>query len=138
MLVEEFRKAMIAFDEEYITTKSDIIYADYQTTVMMKRQVMTVLSNAGSQSEQYSIAIPMKGTLVNATGMQVTDIIACRTVTILSTGDILTSIANGMLQVPSSHPFLYQFWDMEVVLTSGMDTGHFIDGNELYMWSPSR
>ena len=105
--MEEFRKAMIAFDEEYVTTKSDILYADYQTTVMMKRQVMTILSNAGSQSEQYSITIPMKGSLVNATGTQVTDIIACGTVTIASTGDLLTSIVNGMPQVPSSHLLFY-------------------------------
>jgi len=104
MLEEEFRKAMIVFDQEYITTKSDVIYADYQTTVLMKRQVMTVLSNAGSQSEQYSITVPMKGSLVKATGMQVTDIIACRTVTIPSTGDILTSIVKGMPQVPPPLP----------------------------------
>jgi hypothetical protein len=103
--MEEFRKAMIGFDEEYVTTTSDMIYMDYQTTVMMKRQVMTVLSNAGSQSEQYSITIPMKDTVVNSTGTQLTDIIACGTTKVGSTGYIVTTIVNGMPQVSSPPAF---------------------------------
>jgi Domain of unknown function (DUF1966) len=101
---EEFRKAMIAYDGEYVTTTSDVIYSDYQTTVMMKRQVMTVLSNAGSQSESYSITVPVRSTLVNATGTKLTDIIACRTLAVGSTGDIVTSMVSGMPQVSTPSP----------------------------------
>jgi Domain of unknown function (DUF1966) len=94
---------MIAFDGEYVTTTSDVIYSDYQTTVLMKRKVMTVLSNAGSQSESYSIVVPVMNTLVNATGTKLTDIIACKTLVVGSTGEIVTSIVSGMPQVRPPH-----------------------------------
>jgi hypothetical protein len=68
---------MIAFDGEYVTTTSDAIYSDYQTTAMMKR-----------------ITVPVRNTLVNATGTKLTDIIACGTLVVGSTGDIITSIVN--------------------------------------------
>jgi alpha-amylase len=98
---------MIGFDGEYVTTTSDVIYSDYQTTVMMKRQVMTVLSNAGSQSESYSITVPMRNTLVNTTGTNLIDIISCRTLVVGSTGDIVTSLVSGMPHVTPAIPWLF-------------------------------
>lgn len=118
---------MIAFDGEYVTTTSDVIYSDYQTTVMMKRQVMTILSNAGSKSESYSITVPVRATLVNATGTKLTDIISCRTLTVGSTGDIVTSLVSGMPQVRTP-----RLWGL---LTEGMGPELVLVGDELYVRS---
>ena len=101
----EFRQGVIGYDDEYVTTQSAILYSDYQTVVFMKRQVIMVLSNAGSTSDPYTITIPMnKPTIPPQTGNPYTDIIACATSQIASTNDLVITILTGMPQVPS-HPY---------------------------------
>ena len=103
--VVEFRQGVIGYDDEYVTTQSDILYSDYQTVVFMKRQVIMVLSNAGSTSDPYTITIPMtKATMPPQTGTPYTDIIACATSKIASTNHLVVTILTGMPQVPPSPP----------------------------------
>jgi hypothetical protein len=58
---------------------------------------MMVLSNAGSQGQNYTVTIPMPSTF--ASGTEFTDIIACGQIKVASTGDFVTNIVNGMPQV---------------------------------------
>jgi hypothetical protein len=92
---------VIGYDDKYVTTQSDILYFDYQTVVFMKRQVIMVLSNAGSTSDPYTITIPMnKATISPSPGTSYTDIIACGTTKLSSTNHLITTILTGMSQVP--------------------------------------
>lgn len=104
MCVVEFRQSVIQRDGEYVTTLSDTLYSDYETVVFMKKEVMMVLSNTGSEGEKYTITIPMQTSSVNSTGTQFTDIISCNKVKIASTGDFVTTIINGMPQVEKKIP----------------------------------
>ena len=95
----EFRQSVIRKDGEYVMTLSETLYTDYETVVFMKKQVMMILSNTGSEGEQYTITIPMRESPVNTTGTEFTDIITCNKAKIASTGDFITTIVNGMPQV---------------------------------------
>ena len=48
-LILDFRKSVIQRDGDYVTTLSEILYTDYETVVFLKKEVMMVLSNAGSK-----------------------------------------------------------------------------------------
>ena len=95
----EFRKSVIQKDGEYVTTLSETLYTDYETVVFMKKEVMMILSNTGSEGEQYTITIPMRKSPVNTTGTEFIDIITCNKAKIASTGDFISTIVNGMPQV---------------------------------------
>jgi alpha-amylase len=95
----EFRQSVIKKDGEYVTTLSETLYTDYETVAFMKKEVMMVLSNAGLEGEQYTITIPMSKSSVNTTGTEFTDIITCNKLKIASTGDLISTIVNGMPQV---------------------------------------
>src|SRR5271169_63778 len=45
----EFRKSVIQKDGEYVTTLSETLYTDYETVVFMKKEVLMILSNTGSE-----------------------------------------------------------------------------------------
>jgi Domain of unknown function (DUF1966) len=103
---------VIKQDSNYVTTLSTVPYTDAQTVVFLKKEVMMVLSNAGSAGEQYTITIPMQSAAVNTAGTEYTDIIACGKVKIASTGDFVTTIVNGMPQVevlPNDSNYRYGF-----------------------------
>lgn len=94
---------MIRYDDQYVTTQSDVLYSDYQTAVFMKRQVIMVLSNAGSTSDPYTITIPMSKLTITPPpkiGTPYTDILACGTTTLASTNDLILTILTGTSQVP--------------------------------------
>jgi Alpha-amylase, domain C len=74
----------------------------------MKKEVMIVLSNTGSQGEKYTITIPMGKTSVNSVGTEFTDIISCNKVKIASTGDFVTTIVTGMPQVLTRPNSVYE------------------------------
>jgi hypothetical protein len=95
----EFRKSVIQKDGEYVATLSETLYTDYETVVFMKKEVMMILSNTGSEGEQYTITIPMRKSPVNTTGTEFIDIITCNKAKIASTGDFVSTIVNGMPQV---------------------------------------
>jgi Domain of unknown function (DUF1966) len=65
--------------------------------VLLKKNVMTILSNAGGQAEHYTITIPMVNTFPK--GTEFTDIIACGKVKVASTGDTVITVVKGMPQV---------------------------------------
>lgn len=70
----------------------------------MKRQVITVLSNAGSTSDPYTITIPMsKATTIQPPpiGTSYTEILTCGTTLLASTNDLIVTLVSGMSQVPS-------------------------------------
>lgn len=118
---------MIKQDSDYVTTLSAVPYTDSQTVVFLKKEVMMVLSNAGSVGEQYTITIPMHSAVVNTAGTEYTDIIACGKVKIASTGDFVTTIVNGMPQVVS----------LAIALTLGMVSVVVIGRYWIYLWSSS-
>lgn len=93
----DFRQKVISKDGDYITTLSNVIYTDIQTIVLLKKKVMTVLSNAGGNAEVYTITIPMGNTF--PIGTEFTDIIACGKIKVASTGDCVVIILKGMPQV---------------------------------------
>lgn len=96
----EFRRSVIKADSDYISTLSDVIYSDYETAVLMKKDVMMVLTNSGAHGEQYTVTIPMTGTPYgNGSATEFTDIIACGKVKVASTGHFVTTISNGLPQV---------------------------------------
>jgi Domain of unknown function (DUF1966) len=94
----------------------------------MKKEVMMVLSNTGSQGEKYAITIPMGKSSVNSTGTEFTDIISCNKIKIASTGDFVTIIVTGMPQV---RPRPISIYDL------GMVSIFIIGGNWIYLWSSS-
>jgi alpha-amylase len=98
-----FRKQVIAQDSKYVTTVSNILYSDFETIVLQKNSVITVLTNTGSRGSQYSITIPMKSTSFTS-GTEFTDIISCNTLKVASTGDFVPTIQGGTPQVPPPEP----------------------------------
>jgi hypothetical protein len=88
---------VIKKDGKYVTTLSTVLYTDIQTIVLLKKEVMTILSNAGGQAERYTITIPMENTFPH--GTQFTDIISCNKFKVASTGDSVITIVKGMPQV---------------------------------------
>ena len=101
-LILAFRKAMIKHDSDYVTTLSTTLFSDYETIAFLKKDVMMVLTNSGTQSSQYAVTIPLKSTsLKSSSGTEFTDIISCNKAKITSTGDFVTTISKGMPQVCS-------------------------------------
>jgi hypothetical protein len=80
-----------------VTTASSVVYSDFETIALLKKEVLTVLSNTGEYGQQYTVTIPMGSGF--SSGTEFTDIIACGKVKVASTGDFVTSISQGIPQV---------------------------------------
>jgi len=90
---------VIAADSEYVMTLTETLYSDYETVAYLKKDQIMVLSNTGSQGNQYTITIPMASTAYANNGTQFTELLTCNTAKVASTGDFITNIVNGLPQV---------------------------------------
>jgi hypothetical protein len=83
------RKNAIRNDPSFLTTPANVIYTDTTTIAVKKGKLMTVLSNKGSQGDNYTQAIRS----YYQSGSSVTELLSCTT---------LTSDGNSVINVPMS------------------------------------
>ncbi|KAJ5494840.1 Glycoside hydrolase superfamily [Penicillium fimorum] len=94
------RKAVIAADSSYITSKNVAFYQDSNTIAMKKGSgsspVITVLSNAGSSGSSYTLYLSGSG---YSSGTQLMELYTCTSVTVDSSSKIAVPMASGLPRV---------------------------------------
>ncbi|KAJ5419918.1 uncharacterized protein N7487_003468 [Penicillium crustosum] len=96
----KIRKAAIAADSSYITTKNVPFYQDSNTLAMKKGSgsspVITVLSNAGSSGSSYTLSLSGSG---YSSGEKLLEMYTCTSITVDSSGSIPVPMASGLPRV---------------------------------------
>ncbi|KAJ6142516.1 hypothetical protein N7471_001969 [Penicillium samsonianum] len=96
----KIRKAAVAADSSYITTKNIPFYQDSHTLAMKKGSgsspVITVLSNAGSSGSSYTLSLSGSG---YSSGAKLVEMYTCTSITVDSSGNIAVPMASGLPRV---------------------------------------
>ncbi|KAK3677473.1 hypothetical protein LTR37_021528 [Vermiconidia calcicola] len=89
------RKLAIEDDTSYLRYQNWPIYTDTTTLAMRKGRMVTVLSNKGHNGAAYKQSIPAG----YKSGLKVTELLTCRTVTADDSGSIEVPMAGGLPRV---------------------------------------
>ncbi|KAJ5827844.1 Glycoside hydrolase superfamily [Penicillium robsamsonii] len=96
----KIRKAAVAADSSYITSKNVAFYQDSHTIAMKKGSgsspVITVLSNAGSSGSSYTLYLGGSG---YSSGTKLMELYTCTSVTVDSSSKIAVPMASGLPRV---------------------------------------
>ncbi|KAK4540157.1 hypothetical protein LTR36_009743 [Oleoguttula mirabilis] len=93
--LNKIRKQAISDDSTYLTYQNYPIYTDTTTIAMRKGKMVTVLSNKGASGASYTQSIASG----YASGTQVTELLACTTLTADSSGNLVVPMAAGAARV---------------------------------------
>ena len=94
------RKHAISDDSSYLMYQNWPIYTDTSTLAVRKGNMVTVLSNKGADGDSYTQSIPAG----YDSGVKVTELLTCKTLTADSSGNIIVPMAAGQPRIyyPSS------------------------------------
>ncbi|KAJ5243613.1 hypothetical protein N7489_003709 [Penicillium chrysogenum] len=96
----KIRKAAVAADSSYITSKNVPFYQDSHTLAMKKGSgsspVITVLSNAGSSGSSYTLYLGGSG---YSSGTKLMEMHTCTSITVDSSGKIAVAMVSGLPRV---------------------------------------
>ncbi|KGO46387.1 Alpha-amylase, domain of unknown function DUF1966, C-terminal [Penicillium expansum] len=96
----KIRKAAVAADSSYITTKNIPFYQDSHTLAIKKGSgsspVITVLSNAGSSGSSYTLSLSGSG---YSSGAKLMELYTCTSITVDASGNIAVPMASGLPRV---------------------------------------
>ncbi|QQK46373.1 Rutin-alpha-L-rhamnosidase [Penicillium digitatum] len=99
-ITNDIRKAAVAADPSYLTTKNVPFYQDNHTLAMKKGSdsspVITILSNAGSSGPSYTLSLSGSG---YSSGAKLIELYTCTFITVDSSGKIAVSMACGLPRV---------------------------------------
>lgn len=94
-LANKMRRHAINVDSSYVDYQSQVIYTDGSTIALRKgnegQQIITVLSNSGSEQTSYTLTIPNAFT----PGTEVMEVVACKNYTINDYGQLQVPMDKG-------------------------------------------
>ncbi|EME46703.1 glycoside hydrolase family 13 protein [Dothistroma septosporum NZE10] len=89
------RHVAIANSASYVTTQNENLYQDLHTLAMKKGDVVTIVTNDGSNGSAWTLSVPLAYTA----NTQVTELLTCDTLTTASDGTLAVPMSGGLPRV---------------------------------------
>ena len=90
--VNQIRNQEIYKSPDYLTYKSTPIYSDHHNIALRKGKLVSVFSNSGSNSANYTLAVSNSGYAAN---QSLVEILTCNNVTVEASGNLPVDITRG-------------------------------------------